>query len=77
MQQSQTNIDRDGGLLRQTTYLDDHPGVEDRRDATMFRLLDSCIRVLAEQGMKKLLIDAVKGGDDGFRSMGKQLPWIK
>lgn len=38
----------------------------------MIRLLDSCIRVLAEQGMKKLVIDAVKGGDEGFQSMGKR-----
>ncbi len=38
----------------------------------MIRLLDSCIRVLSEQGMRKLFIDAVKGGDEGFQSMGKQ-----
>lgn len=37
----------------------------------MIRLLDSCIRILSEQGMRKLFIDAVKGGDEGFQSMGK------
>lgn len=40
----------------------------------MIRLLDSCIRVLAEQGMNKLIIDAVKGGDEGFQSMGELCP---
>jgi len=37
----------------------------------MIRLLDFCVQTLAEQGMTKLIIDAVKGGEDGFRSMGK------
>lgn len=37
----------------------------------MIRLLDSCIRLLADQGMNKLLIDAVRGGDEGFQSMGQ------
>lgn len=39
----------------------------------MIRLLDSCIRLLADQGMNKLLIDAVRGGDEGFQSMGRCL----
>lgn len=37
----------------------------------MIRLLDSCIHILTEQGMSKLLIDAVRGGDEGFLSMGE------
>ncbi len=37
----------------------------------MIRLLDSCIHLLADQGMSKLLVDAVKGGGDGFQSMGE------
>lgn len=37
----------------------------------MIRLLDSCIRILAGQGMNKLFIDAAKGGDEGFQSMGE------
>ncbi|KAK4204275.1 hypothetical protein QBC40DRAFT_104762 [Triangularia verruculosa] len=41
-----------------------------QRDAVMVRLLDSCIQLLADQGMKQLLVDAVKGGDEGFQSMG-------
>jgi hypothetical protein len=40
----------------------------------MIRLLDSCIRLLKEQGMTKLFIDAVRGGDEGFQSMGEQSP---
>jgi hypothetical protein len=40
----------------------------------MIRLLDSCIRLLANQGMNKLLIDAVAGGDEGFQSMGEYSP---
>ncbi|KAL2023815.1 hypothetical protein VTK56DRAFT_1082 [Thermocarpiscus australiensis] len=51
---------------------DEKPNVANRRDAVMIRLLDSCIRVLARQGMKKMLIDAVKGGDEGFQFMGFQ-----
>ncbi len=46
------------------------PNMASRRDAIMIRLLDRCIRVLSEQGMKKMFIDAIKGGDDGFQSMG-------
>jgi hypothetical protein len=37
----------------------------------MIRLLDSCIRLLADQGMTSLLIDAIKGGVEGFQSMGE------
>lgn len=36
----------------------------------MIRLLDSSIRALSEHGMKRMFIDAVKGGDEGFQSMG-------
>ena len=38
----------------------------------MIRLLDSCIRILAGQGMQGMFIDAIRGGDEGFQSMGKQ-----
>ncbi|KAL2177952.1 uncharacterized protein P884DRAFT_198868 [Thermothelomyces heterothallicus CBS 202.75] len=51
---------------------DEVPNTAYKRDAVMIRLLDSCIRLLTEQGMNKLLIDAVKGGDEGFQSMGFQ-----
>jgi len=39
----------------------------------MIRLLDSSIRILSEHGMKGMFIDAVKGGDEGFLSMGEFL----
>jgi len=41
-------------------------------------MLDSCIRILREQGMNNLFIDAIKGGDEGFQSMGKSYrgPWL-
>ena len=38
----------------------------------MIRLLDSCIRILAAQGMRKLFVDAIKGGDQGFQELGEQ-----
>ncbi|KAL2162667.1 hypothetical protein VTH06DRAFT_6503 [Thermothelomyces fergusii] len=52
---------------------DEVPNTANQRNAVMIRLLDSCIRLLAEQGMSKLFIDAVKGGDQGFQSMGKSV----
>lgn len=55
-------------------FTDEVPNSANRRDAVMIRLLDSCIGLLASQGMNKLLIDAVKGGDEGFQSMGECLP---
>jgi hypothetical protein len=47
------------------------PNTANKRDAVMIRLLDSCIRLVKEQGMTKLFIDAVKGGEEGFQSMGE------
>lgn len=41
------------------------------RDSVMIRLLDTCVKLLAEQGMRQLFIDGMKGGDDGFQSLGK------
>lgn len=52
--------------------LDDSPSLANKRDAIMIRLLDTCIGALARQGVRKLFVDAVKGGDEGFRSMGKR-----
>lgn len=37
----------------------------------MIRLLDACVTVLREQGMKRVFLDAVRGGYEGFQSMGK------
>lgn len=41
------------------------------RDAIMVRLLDACVQALRHQGMNGMYIDAVKGGDAGFQSIGK------
>lgn len=38
----------------------------------MVRLLDACVQALQYQGMNKMYIDAVKGGESGFRSIGTQ-----
>ena len=53
---------------------DEISNTANKRDGVMIRLLDSCIRLLADQGMSKLLVDAVKGGGDGFQSMGECFP---
>lgn len=37
----------------------------------MIRLLDACVTILKEQGMRRVFLDAVKGGYEGFQSMGK------
>jgi len=40
----------------------------------MIRLLDACVRALREQGMRKMFLDAVKGGQEGFQSIGRLGP---
>lgn len=57
--------------LTDTIYLDEEPNIASRRDTIMIRLLDSSIRILSDHGMKGMFIDAVKGGDEGFQSMGE------
>ncbi|KAK3351712.1 hypothetical protein B0H65DRAFT_421032 [Neurospora tetraspora] len=51
---------------------DQNPSVVKGRDAVMLRLLDSCVHRFAQQGLKKMFIDAMKGGEEGFQSMGFQ-----
>lgn len=36
----------------------------------MVRLLDACVQALQYQGMNRMYIDAVKGGEAGFQSIG-------
>lgn len=36
----------------------------------MIRLLDVCVQALQQQGKNRMYIDAVKGGDAGFQSIG-------
>lgn len=42
------------------------------RDSVMIRLLDTCVKLLADRGMQQMFIDGVKGGNAGFQSLGKQ-----
>lgn len=51
--------------------IDKNRSVAKGRDAIMLRLLDSCVRKFDKQGLKKLFIDGMKGGDEGFQSMGQ------
>ncbi|ROV87983.1 hypothetical protein VPNG_10337 [Cytospora leucostoma] len=59
-------------LNEQLTYLlraEDDPAT---RDSVMVRLLDACVKVLRQQGMNRMYIDAVKGGEAGFQAIGFQ-----
>lgn len=49
---------------------DDTPALMNKRDAIMIRLVDECARTFTAQGSRKVLIDAIRGGDEVFRSMG-------
>lgn len=55
-----------------TRMVDDNGSMTSSKDTVMIRLLDACITVLREQGMKRIYLDAIKGGDEGFQSMGEQ-----
>ncbi|KAK0636244.1 hypothetical protein B0T17DRAFT_480851 [Bombardia bombarda] len=67
-----SNISDDVGGVTCICIADENLSTASRRDAIMIRLLDSCIRLLTEHGMKSMFIDAIKGGDEGFQSMGFQ-----
>ncbi|KAI0023507.1 hypothetical protein F4780DRAFT_51897 [Xylariomycetidae sp. FL0641] len=49
---------------------DSNPALTSSRDTVMLRLLDTCICILKEQGMRRVFLDAMKGGSEGFQSMG-------
>ncbi|KAK7965950.1 uncharacterized protein PG986_000227 [Apiospora aurea] len=49
---------------------DENAAVASRKDAIMFRLLDTCIRSLERQGVKRVFLDGIKGGYEGFQSTG-------
>ncbi|KAI3551128.1 acetyltransferase [Colletotrichum abscissum] len=63
-------IGADAGGVTCICIIDDHPEMVNSRDSVMIRLLDMCVKLLAEQGMRQLFIDGMKGGDDGFQSLG-------
>jgi len=52
-------------------WSDERPDKAIPRSTVMIRLLDSCIRTLAGHGMRKLYVDAIRGGDQGFQELGK------
>ena len=37
----------------------------------MFRLLNTCIRSLDVHGMRRVFLDGMKGGQEGFQSIGE------
>ena len=53
---------------------DDNLSINNTRDSVMIRLLDACVRALREQGMSKMFLDAMKGGQEGFQSIGRPEP---
>lgn len=59
------------GHCQLTQALDGNPAMTTSKDTVMIRLLDACVTILREGGMKRVFLDAVKGGYEGFQSMGK------
>lgn len=53
---------------------DDDLVMTNSKDTVMIRLLDACVSVLKKQGMSQLFLDGVKGGHDGFLSIGESPP---
>jgi hypothetical protein len=58
------------GDERLTRMLDDNGTMTSSKDTVMIRLLDTCITVLRDLGMQHVYLDAIKGGEEGFQSMG-------
>lgn len=44
-----------------------------KRDAIMMSLLDACVSKLKQQGMKRMFLDSVSKGYDGFKQIGRLL----
>ncbi|TQN73945.1 hypothetical protein CSHISOI_01475 [Colletotrichum shisoi] len=63
------SIGADVGGVTCICIIDDHPEMVNSRDSVMTRLLDTCVKLLAEQGMRQMFIDGAKGGDAGFQSL--------
>ncbi|KAF2970057.1 hypothetical protein GQX73_g3563 [Xylaria multiplex] len=55
---------------------DENGALTSSKDTIMIRLLDTCITVLRERRMQRVYLDAIKGGDEGFQSIGFQ-KWAK
>ncbi|KAH9909769.1 hypothetical protein F4778DRAFT_767791 [Xylariomycetidae sp. FL2044] len=55
---------------------DQNPAISSSKDTIMIRLLDKCVSTLEGRGMQHVFLDAIKGGYEGFQSMGFQ-KWAK
>ncbi|KAF9874863.1 acetyltransferase [Colletotrichum karsti] len=69
-------IGMDVGGVTCICITDDNREMVNSRDSVMIRLLDTCVKMLAERGMRQMFIDAVKGGNAGFQSLGKDKRWL-
>ncbi|KAI1391111.1 uncharacterized protein F4822DRAFT_436637 [Hypoxylon trugodes] len=65
-------IGSDVGGVACICIADGNPAMTTSKDTVMIRLLDTCVTILKEQGMDRVFLDAVKGGYEGFQSMGFQ-----
>ncbi|KAI0199026.1 hypothetical protein F4808DRAFT_451650 [Astrocystis sublimbata] len=62
-------IGNDVGGVTCICIADEDGAMTSSKDTIMIRLLDACISVLRDQGMQRVYLDAIKGGDEGFQSM--------
>lgn len=67
-----SNIGFDVGGVTCVGIANASPVLENTKDSVMIRLLDTCIRLLQDQGMRHVFLDGIKGGDEGFQAMGFQ-----
>jgi ribosomal protein S18 acetylase RimI-like enzyme len=50
---------------------DDQSNITHSKDSLMIRLLDACVRQLRTQSCTAMFIDSVRGGKEGFQSLGE------
>ncbi|KAI1490430.1 hypothetical protein F5X96DRAFT_669701 [Biscogniauxia mediterranea] len=65
-------IGSDVGGVTCICIADGNTGIISSKDTIMIRLLDACITALKSQGMNYIFLDAIRGGYEGFQSMGFQ-----
>lgn len=65
-------IGSDVGGVSCICIADDTGPTMSSKDTVMIRLLDACIATLKGRGLQRVYLDAIKGGDEGFQSMGFQ-----
>ncbi|KAL2760484.1 hypothetical protein ACRALDRAFT_2024454 [Sodiomyces alcalophilus JCM 7366] len=67
-----TTLGNDVGGVTCVCIVDSNPEVVNSRDSIMVRLLDTCVKLLSHKGMKRMFLDGMRGGDEGFQSLGFQ-----